>query len=75
MEALTRSAITNVLGPVDSGLAAELAATGATEAELHEAYAWLSNDEILVNEHRPFPTGRVAQLIEILRDIELDPEE
>ena len=67
---LTREAISRVLGPVDEDLAAELVATGATESELSEAYAWLFSDEALINEGRHFPTGRLAELIDILRDLE-----
>lgn len=70
MGVLTKEAITRVLGPVGDSLAAELAGTGATEEELHEARAWVVNDEALVKEARPFPTGRVASLVEILRPLE-----
>jgi hypothetical protein len=64
---LTKDAITRVLGPVDEDLAAQLVATGATEAELLEAHAWLISDEALINEGQHLPTGRVAELIDILR--------
>ncbi|MFC4352596.1 hypothetical protein ACFOW6_13675 [Fodinicurvata halophila] len=64
---LTREAVTRVLGPVDNTISAELVATGASEAELQEAHAWLNNDEALINEGRHFPTGRVAELLEILK--------
>lgn len=70
MSALTKEAVVRVLGPVDDSLAAELAATGASEEELREAYAWVVNDEALVNDLRPFPKGRVAELAEILRPLE-----
>jgi len=66
MHPLTKEAIARVLGPVDDALAAELVATGATEEELCEAFAWVSNDEPLVNDLRPFPKDRVAAVIEIL---------
>lgn len=66
MPVLTSEAIRSVLGPVGASLAAEIAGTGATEAELREAYAWATNNETLVNEMRPMPSGRVADLIEIL---------
>lgn len=67
---LTKSAVERVLGPVDRGLAAELALTGATEQELLEAQSWLMSDESLVNELRPFPTGRVGALIQILERLQ-----
>jgi hypothetical protein len=64
--ALTHEQVTSVLGPIDDVLAAEVLATGATLEELEAAFAWLNADEALVNDHQPMPTGRVAQLIEIL---------
>jgi hypothetical protein len=64
---LTRDEVTSVLGPVDDTLAAELFATGASLTELEQAWAWLNSDEALINEYRPLPSGRVAQLIDILQ--------
>ncbi|NKX17244.1 hypothetical protein [Brucella pseudogrignonensis] len=55
-----------VLGSTDEVLAAELTATGASAAELAEALAWLNADEALVNEGRRPPSGKVADLIDIL---------
>ena len=72
---LTREGITRTLGPVDDATAAEIAATGASEAELNEAYAWLVDDEALVNQFRPFPSERVTRLIEVLRALDTDEEE
>lgn len=63
---LTREDVTSVLGPVDDALAVELVATGASLTELQEAWAWLNADEAQINAYRPLPTGRVAQLIDIL---------
>ena len=63
---LTHEDMASVLGPVDDTLKAELMATGATLAELEQAWAWITSDEALINEYRSLPTGRVAQLIEIL---------
>jgi hypothetical protein len=70
MSTLTRAAIADVLGPVGDNLAAELIATGASEQDLREARAWVVNDEALLNELKPFPRGRVADLVEILRPLE-----
>ncbi len=64
---LTRDEVTSVLGSVDETLAVELLATGASLAELEEAWAWLNSDESLINEYKPLPSGRVAQLIDILQ--------
>jgi hypothetical protein len=72
MTPLNREGVTKVLGPVDEGLAAELIATDATAEELFEAYAWLTNDEALTEARRPFPTGKVGELIQILQASEED---
>ncbi|TWG52926.1 MULTISPECIES: hypothetical protein [unclassified Aminobacter] len=67
---MTYDDIVAVLGPVDQDLAAELIATGASVAELREAFNWLNNDEALMGEGRPLPGTRIASLIEML-----EPEE
>lgn len=64
--AITRSEIERLLGPVDHQLAAEIAATDASTAELAKALAWLQSDEALVNDGDHLPTGKVAELIGIL---------
>jgi hypothetical protein len=63
---MTSDDIIAVLGPVDNALVAEVIATGATQAELAEAFAWANNDEALIGEGRPLPTGRTAALIDLL---------
>ncbi|MGH6922797.1 MAG: hypothetical protein ACRED5_03410 [Propylenella sp.] len=70
MASLTREAIHRVLGPIDDTLAAELAATGASEEELAEAQAWVMSDDALMSDLRPLPKGRVAQLVDILAQLE-----
>jgi hypothetical protein len=73
---LTRGAVERVLGPADDSLVAELALTGATEQELREAHIWLTNEEALVNEFRPFPSGRVVEFVRILDSLQgPDPDE
>jgi len=59
--------------PVDETLVAVVMATGATQAELAEAFAWSNNDEALINEGRPLPTGRVAALVALLNSDEEEP--
>lgn len=44
----------------------EILATGASREELTEAFEWLQYNEPLMNEGRPLPSGRVAQVMEIL---------
>lgn len=66
MEPLTREGVERVLGPVGDTFAAEVMATGASEAELREALAWVSDDDSMINDFRPMPKGRVAELVDIL---------
>jgi hypothetical protein len=75
MTALTKEAITHVIGPVDDEIAAELVATGGTEEELKEAYVWVENDEAMVNDMKPMPKARVARLVEVLRTRDAYAEE
>lgn len=71
--ALTPEDIGAVLGPTDETLVNDLVQTGATREELAEAWAWVNSDEALLNEGRRPPSGRVAQLIELIA-IEEDEE-
>jgi hypothetical protein len=64
--AITREEIEQLLGPIDNQLAAEIAATDASAAELAKALAWIQSDEALVNDGDHLPTGKVAELIGIL---------
>lgn len=63
---ITRDEIRRVLGPVDDTLAADIVNTGANEQELAEAWAWANSDEALINDGRPLPGGRVAELVALL---------
>ncbi|MBB3394831.1 MULTISPECIES: hypothetical protein [unclassified Rhizobium] len=63
---MTSDHVIAVLGPADETLVAEVIATGATQAELAEAFAWASNDEALLGEGRHLPTGKVAALVDLL---------
>lgn len=71
---MTRIEIMSVLGPVDEGVIADVALTGASLQELREAFAWIGADEALMNEGRAMPGARVARLIEILDPPEDEPE-
>jgi hypothetical protein len=63
---MTSDDVITVLGPVDETLVAEVIATGATQGELAEAFAWANNDEALIGEGRHLPAGRVAALVDLL---------
>ena len=66
MPTLTYKDVRVVLGPVDDSLVAEILATDASWEELAEAYAWVTNDEALMNIGRPLASSRVGRLIDIL---------
>ena len=70
--ALTRERVAAVLGPVDDVLVAQIIGTGASEDELIEAYAWIAAEDALMNEGRPFPAGRVGNLVRLLAEIEAE---
>ncbi len=63
-----------ILGPVDETLIAQIHQVGATAQELSEAWGWLHADEAMIEERRPFPQGRVAELLAILEAAEPEPE-
>jgi hypothetical protein len=67
MTKLTSESIRRILGRVDEKTAADILATGATEDELLEATSWVHADDAMMDNLKPMPTGRVAQLIEILQ--------
>jgi hypothetical protein len=72
MPTLTHEHVRAVLGPVDDSLIAEIVATGASREELAEAYAWVTNDEALMNIGHPLASSRVGRLIDILEPAEED---
>ena len=64
--ALTRDDVLSVIGPTAEILVTEIIATEATIEELAQAWAWMNNDEALINEGRALPSGRTAELVELL---------
>ena len=71
---VTRQEIVALLGGVDDLVIAEIIRTGATQEELAEAWAWISNDEPLINSGRRLATGRVGQIVELLAAKQEDDE-
>jgi hypothetical protein len=70
MTSLTRKDVIRTIGDVDDVTVADIIATGATAQELSEAQCWIINDEALLNAGRALPTGRISQLVEIIRSKE-----
>jgi len=71
---LTAKEVSEVLGPVDEALLAEILQTDATAAELAQAWAWVNSDEALIGEGRPLPSGKVAVLMDLLAPPEDEPD-
>ena len=72
MPNLSHADVVEILGPVDDELSAELLRMDAAPEELALARAWLDREDALVDAHVPPPSGRIAQIIEVLADA---PEE
>jgi len=72
MTALTRNDIVALLKPAEDTVVVQILATGATKEEFAEAYAWMQNDEALINAGRHLPSGRVGKIIDILKAVEDD---
>lgn len=64
---LTRDEVSALIGRADARVLTEILSLGPSRAELTEARAWLENDEAMLNEGRPIPTGRIARLVEVLQ--------
>jgi hypothetical protein len=66
-DTLTRDEVRALIGRSDDRVVTEILNMGASRADLAEAGAWLENDEAMLNEGRPIPSGRVARLVEMLQ--------
>lgn len=60
------SEVIEIVGPLDDAVVAGVVATGATPAEVLEAYTWLTADDQLGTELDRTRTGKVAQVYDIL---------
>jgi len=73
---MTRQDILDIVDNVDDDLVIQIIDTGATKQELLEAITWLSGDEeVLATALDREPSGRVAQLCDILSTSALGEEE
>lgn len=75
MRRITRDDAIKAVGTADDVTIAQIVGTGATVEELAEALAWMENDEPLINDGRPLPSGRVGELVEIMEELEADAED
>lgn len=63
---LTTTDITTIIGPTDAELIATLMQTGAEPKDLAKAWAWLENEESCVAKGWLPPTGKAAELVDLL---------
>ena len=75
MAVVTHDQVLEIVGRINDPRIAEIIATGATPAQVTEAFAWLSEDEYLGGELEKPLSGVVQQVYDILRADEPEWEE
>jgi hypothetical protein len=71
----TAPEITEIIGPADDDLVMQIVDTGATPAEVLEAFTWLTADDQLGSDLARGMRGAVTRVYEILKSAESDPDE
>ena len=64
----TASEVVGIVGALDDAVITSILATGATAAEVLEAYNWSTADDTLGGDLERPRTGRVAEVYDILAD-------
>jgi hypothetical protein len=72
---LTAQDVRSIVGRIGDDRVSAILATGATPAQVVEAYTWLSSDEYLAGGLQRPLTGVVAEIYDILKASEPDIEE
>lgn len=72
MSELTRDQVVSAVHPADDAIVAEIIATGATQADLAAACAFVAR-EIREHEARDVPTGPVGEVVSILERVGARP--
>ncbi len=75
MTTVTRQEVIDIVGRISDPRIAEIIDTGASAAEVIEAFAWLSDDDHLGSDLEKSLSGVVERVYEILRADEPDWEE
>jgi hypothetical protein len=70
----TAEQIAEIIGPLDDAVVMRIIETGATPAQVLEAFTWLSADDQLGTELRRGPCGAVTQVYEILKVEQPEPD-
>lgn len=71
----TAEEIVRILGPLDDAVLLKILETGATPAEVLEAFTWSTADDQIGTELEHRPRGAVARVYEILKREEPEPDE
>ena len=75
MTRLNAQSVRDILGHAEEEFVLQLIDTGASEADLLAAIAWLDEDDAMGRAHAEPPTGHVAELCRILAEARERPEE
>ncbi len=75
LAAASAAEITAILGPVDEVVLADILRTGASAAEVQEAFSRLEGDEALGPVARRGASARVVEVMAILEAAETGPED
>jgi len=75
LQSATASDIIEIVGHLDDGVISRILATGATPAEVLEAFTWATADDQIGTELRHGRSGVGGEVYEILMQEEPDPEE
>ena len=71
----TASEIRSIVGTLDDDVIAQIFATGASPAEVLEAFTWASADDQIGTELGRRPRGAVGAVYDILTAEDPDPDE
>jgi hypothetical protein len=70
----TAAEITEITGPLDDDMLMRIIATGATPAEVLEAFTWANADDQIGTELERRPRGAAARVYDILKEAEPEPD-
>lgn len=71
----TAPEIIEIVGPLEDSVLLRIVETGATPAEVLEAFTWANADDQIGTELEHRPRGAVARVYEILRREEPEPDQ
>jgi hypothetical protein len=71
----TPADIVKIVGPLDDAVLVRLLETGATAAEVLEAFTWATADDQIGTELEQRPRGVIARVYEILKREEPEADE